>query len=382
MIAQWMAYAAAVALMCGLGALALERALVLYGRPTRWVWAAAMALSVAAPVAARVAPRAASEAAPLAAAPVPLPSAVGPSAGGTMVPLSVLRAIAMADDAEPRTVSLDTPLLVGWTAASAALLAVLGGLAMTLVRRRRVWRREVLDGVAVLVSEDSGPAVVGLFRSDIVVPEWVLHASPAQRELMLVHEEEHVAAGDPRLLGFALALLVLMPWSPALWWQLRRLRLAVEVDCDARVLARRADVRSYGALLLEMGRRASAGMLAVAAFSEPVSFLERRIRIMTTPKVRTRLLRASGFAGVAVLFAAAASATPRPQLPPAAPPAPPAPAAAPRAAVAPAPPAAPAVRVRAAVAPTPPTPPAAPARPAPAPAPAKAPSPPPQPAAA
>ena len=31
--------------------------------------------------------------------------------------------------------------------------------------------------------------------------------------------------------------VVLMPWNLPLWWQWRRLRFAIEVDCDARVLA-------------------------------------------------------------------------------------------------------------------------------------------------
>ena len=31
--------------------------------------------------------------------------------------------------------------------------------------------------------------------------------------------------------------LILAPWNVALWWQLRRLRLAVEMDCDRRVVA-------------------------------------------------------------------------------------------------------------------------------------------------
>ncbi|UUZ52386.1 hypothetical protein LP419_22985 [Massilia sp. H-1] len=46
-----------------------------------------------------------------------------------------------------------------------------------------------------------------------------------------------MAARDPQLLGLALLVLVAMPWNLPMWWQLRRLRHAIEVDCDARVLA-------------------------------------------------------------------------------------------------------------------------------------------------
>ena len=106
---------------------------------------------------------------------------------------------------------------------------------------------------------------------------------------------------------------MLTPWNPALWWQLRRLRLAVEADCDARVLRRRADVRAYGSVLLEVGRRASRGRLAAAAaFAEPVSTLERRIRIMTAPRVRRPLLRAAGLGALAAALAVAACEAPAP----------------------------------------------------------------------
>jgi TonB family protein len=132
---------------------------------------------------------------------------------------------------------------------------------------------------------------------------------------VVAHEREHVRAGDPRLLAAALAAAVLTPWNPAAWWQLRRLRLAIEVDCDARVLRRRGDVRAYGSALLEVGRRASRSGFATAAFAEPVSSLERRIRIMTAPAARRPLLRAAACGAVAAALAAAACEAPEPTRP-------------------------------------------------------------------
>jgi hypothetical protein len=35
---------------------------------------------------------------------------------------------------------------------------------------------------------------------------------------------------------------------PLLWWQLRRLRHAIEVDCDARVLMAGHNMTTYGAI--------------------------------------------------------------------------------------------------------------------------------------
>jgi hypothetical protein len=173
-----------------------------------------------------------------------------------------------------------------------------------------------VDGVPVLLSPSTGPAVIGLFRSRIVLPRWVVEdASDDVRALLMEHEREHLRAGDPRLLAVGLAAVALMPWNPAAWWQLRRLRLAVEVDCDARVLARRADVRAYGTLLLEVGRRGTGGRLLAAAFSEPASFLERRIRIMTSPRVRRPWLRAAGFGAAALAMMVAACEAPGPVQP-------------------------------------------------------------------
>ena len=77
-------------------------------------------------------------------------------------------------------------------------------------------------------------------------------------------------------------MLAAMPWNPALWWIARRLRLAVEVDCDGRVLAgERWDTHTYGSLLLAVGGRENRCSHGMAAFSKPLSTLEHRILRMT-----------------------------------------------------------------------------------------------------
>jgi beta-lactamase regulating signal transducer with metallopeptidase domain len=81
------------------------------------------------------------------------------------------------------------------------------------------------------LADEIGPAVLGHFRPQIIVPRWVLTAPPAVRSIILMHEQEHIAAGDPLLLLSAFMLVVVMPWKVPLWWQLQRLRFAMEVDC-------------------------------------------------------------------------------------------------------------------------------------------------------
>jgi beta-lactamase regulating signal transducer with metallopeptidase domain len=307
MIAPWMLYCLAVGALLSLGALAMERAMRAFALPQRWVWAVAMVGMLALPAAVRWMPR----------TPEPAPSSSAGSADAE-TPIRTIEFGGGGAESKPRIdiSALDRPLAIGWMGMTATSLLALIAAWAVLERRRRGWRAVEVDGVPVLLSPATGPAVIGLFRSRIVLPQWVVaDASDDVRALLLEHEREHLRAGDPRLLALGLAVVALMPWNPAAWWQLRRLRLAVEVDCDARVLARRADVRAYGTLLLEVGRRGTGGRLLAAAFSEPTSFLERRIRIMTSPRVKRPWVRAALFGAAALATVVAACEAPGPVQP-------------------------------------------------------------------
>src|SRR6266550_925493 len=295
MIAAWMLYCVAIGLLFVVLGEALERALHLAGRATRWAWVAALAGSYLVPAAALLRPSA------FAALPVPLAQPVVAELPATAMDQRV-------DGALPKPGpsfslgDLDTALARVWGLSSAALLLSLGAAALRLAALRRGWRSATVDGRAVLVSDNVGPAVAGLWRSRIVLPDWALRLGEGERRLMLAHEDEHVRARDPWLLVAAAAAVVLAPWNPVLWWQVRRLSLAVEMDCDARVLARHGDAPAYGALLLRVGRRRARLPLGAPALGEPASFLARRIRRMVTALPRWR------WAGVAVGTAVAAAA--------------------------------------------------------------------------
>lgn len=294
MIFTWMLYCTLVSALLGLGALAMERALGALGGATRGAWAAAILLSAALPVALPRLLELRAPVAPTAAVTV----GVGALRAGTPVRASGPTALEVADRL----------LLPAWGLASVGLVLAGCALVLTLRLRRRGWRRATVAGEAVLVSVDTGPAVVGFVRGRIVLPEWALRLDGERLRMIVEHEREHLRARDPLLLLLALACAAALPWNAALWWQLRRLRLAMEVDCDARVLRRRPDVRAYGLLLLEVGRLASSGRVPVLALTEPPSFLERRIRTMTsrTPerRVRRAALSAAVCAGALVLAAA------------------------------------------------------------------------------
>ena len=169
--------------------------------------------------------------------------------------------------------------LLVWGAANALRVAVL-----VAASRRRVGKgNPVVDGVPIVVTDQLGPATVGLVRSRVIVPRWVLTLPGIQRRYVLRHEEEHRRAHDAHVLLFYSLPLLLMPWSVALWWQLRRLALAVELDCDNRVVAALGDATAYGELLLTVAQASSRGPRLQPAFLGGIGSLERRLRALVSP---------------------------------------------------------------------------------------------------
>ena len=141
----------------------------------------------------------------------------------------------------------------------------------------------IVDGVPVVVTDSVGPATVGLWRSRVLVPRWVLALPGAQRQYVLRHEEEHRTAYDAQLLFVASLPLILMPWNLAMWWLLRRLCLAVEMDCDNRVVQRLGDPTAYGELLLKVAQAGNRGPGLQPAFLGGVGTLERRLIALLAP---------------------------------------------------------------------------------------------------
>jgi hypothetical protein len=154
---------------------------------------------------------------------------------------------------------------------------------------------------------------VGAFNPAIVVPQWVLALEPAQLTLMLRHEQEHRQAGDGRLLTLAQLALIAMPWNVALWWQIFRLRVAVELDCDARVL-RKPTART--AICCSSSRVRGAGsLLGVTAFAERAAQLERRIRLLARSRMRTSAAARAVATCIGVAALTGAWVAPRPAVP-------------------------------------------------------------------
>jgi TonB family protein len=305
MTIAWMVYCLLISLLLGFAALAAERALRLCRRPIRWFWSGAMVGSLALPGLAYLFPLAR----PVVREPLlPVIEAI--------VGVEGISAAASLEAGGPPVLiaSIDDLLLAFWALASALVLVFLTRSYFRLRMERRRWSPGTVGESDVFVSRRLGPAVTGLFRSRIVIPAWALELDDELRRMILLHEEEHLRAGDHRLLLCALAALTIMPWNLPLWWQFRRLRLALELDCDGRVLSQGVSPRAYGQLLLEVGRRSASPSFLPAAFSEPRSFLEERVRnmIAKVPTGRPRKTAVAAVLAVALLAVALTAPGPAP----------------------------------------------------------------------
>ena len=309
---SWMLYAIVVSLLIGFAALALERSAQVRRKPTRLLWGMGIIASLVIPfTASRVSvqiPQMTSVAAPATSDNMPA------SRQTTAIELSQSAWSIVGTGQLPASHGADTLLVAAWRTASIAMALVIIASAAHLSWRRRRWGRGHMAGTDVYLAVDSGPAVVGFLRPQIVVPLWLTNCSPGEQELVIAHERSHIDAHDAQLLTIAVCLLVCMPWNPVLWWQLRRLRLAIEIDCDARVLSLGHPVARYGETLIAVGKRQSASHAIVMARFGSKSFLERRIHNMLRTKTRHARVWATALACLGAGLAVCAAEVAPPQV--------------------------------------------------------------------
>ncbi len=308
-VTGWMVFSLMIGGVVIVAALAAHDAQRAANRSVRWVWMAAIGVIVALSLAAPLRQQPASARVPLSL------SASTDAAAAVSYPRLPARhvmvtALLRARDAviTPITVALQQvegqwwrlpgtfhrAVLVTWMLTA---IIALGVLALSYLRvRRRVqhWPVQDVAGVSARIAPMAGPAVVGLAPSEIVLPAWLLGRPVGEQRLVLAHETEHVRAGDPWLLVLACTAVAVMPWHPALWFAFGRLRLAVELDCDRRVLQRGVPRSDYGTLLIDLSALRRTLPSAMPAFSCNGSYLERRLVAMTSGRTRFALARRIG----------------------------------------------------------------------------------------
>ncbi len=281
-------YTAITSVCVAAAAFATESLLRQLGRPLRWAWVAALALCVTLPA---LAPwrRSIDQTSDTAAAATIEPGLIRFAPGMPQVP--------------PRT---SDALRNIWIALGAGMLLLVAGIHIRYRTLRKRWSPVSLGDEPVMLSPDTGPAVMGVWRPDIVVPRWILLRDSMEQRMIVSHEREHIRNRDPVLLAGAVVVVALMPWSPVLWWILARLRLAVELDCDARVLRRGAVPLDYGNLLIDVAALTAGHRLPAPALLNPTSHLQRRLLAMRPSTVRFPRIRGMLAAALAAASVAAA----------------------------------------------------------------------------
>ena len=289
----WMVYAALTAVLIAAGALAVERLVASRGRPRRYVWLAALTLAVVVPLLGD--PR------------EPPPTASVPTG-------ETAEAVAPAMVAVERTQGFVLPLPIppSRTAARTAGIAWGAGIRGSAGRpfhrpggssmrpsplATPPPRRHRRLPVPPLRPGPGGDLFAQTRHTRVGPAGGALRAGrhPAPRTGTRPGARDHLA------LLYAAIVAAAFPWSPAIWWMCRRLRAAIEIDCDRRVIASGIGAADYGALLLQTGSRSHGRWGLAPAMSQPASILERRLRTMNEKEKETecgarRAARQRGFA--------------------------------------------------------------------------------------
>lgn len=317
-------YAIAFAAAVSVAAASLEHLTILRRLPRRFVWLMAMLCSAFVPPALMLNSSQAPVITAVATKPLVIPIDAATSAP-TVTRSARTTSAGLISSASPAThhpvaelwqvrAPSNRTLVLAWAAVSGTLFSLLIAAGFSLRWRATRWPRTSVRGLDVMVSEDTGPALLGVVQPQIVVPRWFMDEPVGTQTLILAHEQQHIAAHDPLLLRTAMLLAVVAPWNLPLWWQLRRLRLAIELDCDARVMRGGAEPGQYGEVLLEVTQRTAAIPVGVIAMSEPVSALECRIRSLAPASEKHAVLRMIGAALIATAGVGVAAALEAPAI--------------------------------------------------------------------
>ncbi len=296
----WMLYAALVAVLIAAGALALERLVASAGRTRRFVWLAALTLAVVVPLLGGRRNPPPPEVLPAVETAEPIPPVTVPfePSHRLLPPLPI-----------PTTPTAARTATFAWGATSAAALSALWAVLLVVACATRRWPHRRVDGTDVYLSRRFGPALVGILEPKPVIPSWVLKAEPTARAAILRHEQEHARARDHLALLYAALVVAVFPWSPAIWWMCRRLRAAIEMDCDQRVIAGGIGAAQYGAILLHAGARSHNRWGLAPAMGQPKSLLERRLNTMNEKRRRLNPVHGLLLAGAAATALAIACDT-------------------------------------------------------------------------
>lgn len=179
-----------------------------------------------------------------------------------------------------------------------------------------------VDGARVLQSESvfGGPVLVGAWHPRIVLPaDFDARYTQCERELILAHENVHLARGDAWANAFVVVLRCLNWFNPLLHYAAAKFRLDQELACDAAVIDRFPQARRpYADALLKVqlaGQSRRERRLPVGCRWPSEHNLKARIVLLKRirPGGATRLAGLALVAGATLFFAYAAWASQSPR---------------------------------------------------------------------
>ena len=120
------------------------------------------------------------------------------------------------------------------------------------------WRGHALARASL-----AGPAVIGLWRPAIVVPDdFELRYTAQEQQLILAHEQVHIARRDPLINAICAMLQCVFWFHPLVHLGARRFRLDQELACDAAVMRSHPEQRrSYGEAMLKTQLSSQANLI-------------------------------------------------------------------------------------------------------------------------
>ena len=211
----------------GLAALALERSARIRQRPARWLWGTCMVASLAIPF-------------------IPSKVSVHRSQERRMPTGRRLPKYPHPRNDSNRTVAdrvanhwrRSSPVINGvstlmnstWRIASMALALVILASGAHLSWSDVAGTAVISPGRPSTYRRITVPPLSGFYVHILSCPRRLTKLSRDEQGLVIAHERSHLGAYDPRLLTIAVCLLACMPWNLMLWWQVRRLPFAIEIE--------------------------------------------------------------------------------------------------------------------------------------------------------
>lgn len=176
--------------------------------------------------------------------------------------------------------------------------------------RKSLGKMHQSGGLLYCADNSISPAVIGLWRHAIVVPnDFPSRYSTEEQRLILAHEAVHAERRDP-LLNALCALIQCMFWfHPLVHLGARRFRLDQELACDATVMRSHPGLRrSYADAMLKTQLSSQATL--IHCHWQSIHPLKERIMHLkqTPPRTVRRLAGSIAVAGLVITFGFAAMA--------------------------------------------------------------------------